>query len=230
MDPQKIEPVEDRAAFFSSERAKAFVDAVVAIAMTLLILPLMESATQLGEERSDGRTPGLLPWLADHEQQLMSFLISFVVIAMFWIRHHRLFSRVERVTQALLWLLMPWLACIVWLPIATALSGQVDSSDPLVKAVYIGSMALTCVGSIVVRWYVARHPEIHGWGGIELRNGLCGDVAMLIIFCAAALLAVLLPGVGYYAQLLLFLTPFLARGLRRLAGSRVPPQGTAVAE
>ncbi|WP_438354823.1 TMEM175 family protein [Microbacterium sp. CJ88] len=104
---------------YSAERAKAFIDAVVAIAMTLLILPLMEGVTAAADADK-----GAAAWVQEHQGQLISFVLSFVIIAMFWMNHHRLFAVVERVTTGLLWITMAWLLSIVWLPVATAMSGR----------------------------------------------------------------------------------------------------------
>ncbi|QIK72120.1 DUF1211 domain-containing protein [Propioniciclava coleopterorum] len=104
-------------------------DAVVAIAMTLLILPLMEAAGELGTEEV---TAGA--WLGHHSQQLFSFVMSFALIAMFWVREHQMFRRVERVDTPLMWFTMGWLLSIVWLPVATALSGQAPRATPSPRA------------------------------------------------------------------------------------------------
>ncbi len=52
----------------SAERMKVFTDAVVAIAMTLLILPLMESVAEAGR---DGVSTA--DYLSEHGGQLFSF-------------------------------------------------------------------------------------------------------------------------------------------------------------
>jgi hypothetical protein len=70
---------------------KFFTDAVVAIAMTLLILPLMESVAEAGR---DGVTTA--DYLSEHGGQLFSFALSFVIIASFWAGHHSLVEHVER--------------------------------------------------------------------------------------------------------------------------------------
>ena len=70
----------------SAERMEFFTDAVVAIAMTLLILPLMESVAEAGR---DGVTTA--DYLSEHGGQLFSFALSFVIIASFWAGNHSLF-------------------------------------------------------------------------------------------------------------------------------------------
>ncbi|MFC0673626.1 TMEM175 family protein [Brachybacterium hainanense] len=194
---------------FSAERAKAFVDAVVAIAMTLLILPLMES---VGEAAGEELTAGA--WLSEHVGQLISFLLSFLLIAMFWNRHHHLFAGVDQVTQRLLHITMLWMLTIVWMPVATALSGQMPSG-PLVTALYIGTMIATCLTMLLTRAYLHRHPELHAIDAAQLRRGTLIDAAMALLFALALLIAILAPVIGYFALFLLMLVGPLQRLLAR---------------
>jgi hypothetical protein len=57
------------------DRLLTFVDAIVAIAITLLVLPLVELAPELGD---DGSVADLL---RDHSDELWAFALSFYVIA-----------------------------------------------------------------------------------------------------------------------------------------------------
>ncbi|MBU4465788.1 MAG: DUF1211 domain-containing protein, partial [Actinobacteria bacterium] len=141
--------------FASAERVKAFTDAVVAIAMTLLILPLLDTVK---EAAADGSST--LEWLQNNFSPILVFLLSFVIIANFWTSHHRLFARVESVTEFLLWITIAWMLTIVWLPVATAITGQMES-DTLQRVLYIGSMTLTSVLLLCARLYLARHPALH---------------------------------------------------------------------
>ncbi len=196
---------------FGAERASAFIDAVVAIAMTLLILPLMESVSDIGD--AGGTT---LLWLAEHEQQLVSFVLSFVIIAMFWMFHHRLFVLVEAITSGLMWLLVGWLLTIVWLPVATAITGAMDDDDNLAKIVYVGSMIATAFFSLAIRLYLRRHPQLHRNAATALTAGIAADLSTVLLFAIALTLALLVPAIGYYALFLMLLTPLVQRLLLRL--------------
>ncbi len=69
----------------SAERMKFFTDAVVAIAMTLLILPLLENVAEAGKAGLD-----TAEFLRDHGDEAFAFVLSFVIIARFWVSHERL--------------------------------------------------------------------------------------------------------------------------------------------
>ncbi len=199
------------ATIMSAERAKAFIDAVVAIAMTLLILPLMES---VGEAAAGGLTA--IEWFGEHSDQLLSFALSFAIIAMFWINHHRLFAKVENVSSGLLWLTMAWLLSIVWLPIATALSGQLSAEDLSVRVVYIGSMIVTSVLLLLIRLFLRAHPQLLNGPASDLDRGLAVEAAMVSLFAIALAVSLAIPALTYYPLFLLALTGPLGGLLHRV--------------
>ncbi|GAA1654895.1 hypothetical protein GCM10009806_24560 [Microbacterium flavum] len=197
---------------YSAERPKAFIDAVVAIAMTLLILPLMESVSDAADAEGTA-----LDWLGDHRWQLTSFVLSFAIIAMFWLNHQRLFSGVQRVSTTLLWISMAWLLSIVWLPVATALSGRMPDDDALTKAIYIGSMILTALVATIQRVYVLRHRREFGEISTDtLRGGLSADISMCILFSVALVVSITIPAVNYNALFVMLLMGPMQALVRRL--------------
>ncbi len=200
---------------YAGERVKAFADAVVAIAMTLLILPLMESIADVAASDLSAEH-----WFAEHQQQLVSFVISFVIIAMFWVNHHRMFAPVHRVTNVLIWIVVAWLLSIVWLPVATAMSGQMDADDPLVKTVYIGSMILASLLTLAQRLYLRRHLDLGDLDRTELTRGVAVDLAMSTLFAIALVVAVAVPAVGYWALFVMWLMSPAQLLFRRMLGVR----------
>jgi uncharacterized membrane protein len=186
-------------ALFTAERAKTFVDAVVAIAMTLLILPLLESVAEAARRHENASD-----WFGPHAGQIYSFLLSFFLVAMFWIGHHRLFSRVEHVSVPLLWALVGWMATIVWLPVPTAMSGQMPPG-PLLFLLYIGAMVLIAIANLGVRLLLRAHPELHDIPRRNMRRGLSVEVVLVVLFSLALVLAEFTP-LSYWSLLVLVLT------------------------
>ena len=189
----------------SAERLQAFADAVVAIAMTLLILPLMESISDAQAARGSG------PWFHEHSDQLFSFVLSFVLITLFWLNHYRLFENVHRVDTPLVWLTAAWLLTIVWLPVATALSGRMSSTDPTTKVAYVGSMILTSLLLLVQRVYLQRHPGLHDIPPRRLLRGLASDISVALWFTIALVVMLAVPRLHYYPMFLMFLAGFTER-------------------
>jgi len=196
---------------FSAERTRAFIDAVVAIAMTLLILPLMES---VGEAAGAGDSAA--EWLADHSSQLLSFGLSFVIVAMLWMTHHRLFSRIERITPVMMWITVAWMLTIVWLPVATAITGQMPDGDAVAEALYIGTLVVTPLLLLATRVYLRAHPDTHTATTEVLARGISVDLSMAALFAVSLVVALTVPGVGHLALLLMVFTGVVQRGFERL--------------
>ena len=93
-------------------RLEAFSDGVVAIIITIMVLELH---VPHGEELRD--LGPLIP-------VLVSYVLSFVHVGIYWNNHHHMFQAVERVNGAILWgnlYLLFWLSL---LPFATAWMGE----------------------------------------------------------------------------------------------------------
>jgi uncharacterized membrane protein len=210
-DPEAASPDE---VLFGAERAKAFTDAVVAIAMTLLILPLMESVSTAA---SEGLTTA--QWLSREFWPLFSFVLSFVIIANFWVSHHRIFNRVHGISTALLWITIAWMLTIVWMPVVTALVGQI-TADPLQKILYIGAMLVASLLLAGSRVYLRTHPRLHDIPNPVLRRGIIVELVMSFLFGAALVVALVFPETSYYPLFLLVLTRPMS-----LFALRVLPQG-----
>jgi len=76
------------------DRLVTFLDAVVAIAITLLVLPLVEVLAELRPEDA------LADVIRADAGQFWAFLLSFAVIARLWLVHHRLVEQVAAYDRA----------------------------------------------------------------------------------------------------------------------------------
>ncbi|WP_374969266.1 TMEM175 family protein [Terrabacter sp. BE26] len=176
-------------------RVLTLTDAVVAIAMTLLVLPLVEVAGQVG-------TNSIGAYLANHGNLFLSFAISFVVIYVFWAAHSVAFRRVEEThteVPALYLLNLGWLLLIAFLPFPTAVVGRALTTTS--APVYIGTMtvlsALTA-GIITVTDRAIGPPRRTGWAWLTTAVfGVCcvvslanADLGMLALLSVAVVRAV----------------------------------------
>lgn len=126
-------------------RVVTLTDAVVAIAMTLLVLPLVEVAGEVD-------TTHVRSLLADHGDLLLSFAVSFVVIYVFWAAHGTALRRVELMDvepRGLRQLNLGWLLVIAFLPFPTAVVGR--DLNTTSAPIYIGTMlTLSALTSLIV--------------------------------------------------------------------------------
>lgn len=192
------------------DRFLTFVDAVAAIAITLLVLPLAE----LGGELDGGITVGHL--LREHQNQIGSFLLSFAVIANLWFVQHRSLRPLMLLTSPIARLLELWTFTIVVLPFCTELVAGAGG-DPVTKLLYfgaigVGGMCLALVGEIM-----RRRPELTD--GTPSRDPLEGWASVTLL-AVALVLTLAVPSLSYYPLLLLLLDGRLARLVRRMRGTQ----------
>lgn len=143
-------------------------------------------------------------------RSIINLALSFTLIAAFWVGHHQLFDKVEHVTNALIWLTMLWLAAIVWLPVVTSVLGQLRS-DALQKLLYIGTLLIISLVSLITRYYLRAHPGIHRISADAERNGISFGIISSALFATALALSMAVPELGYYPMLVLMLGPLIRR-------------------
>jgi uncharacterized membrane protein len=141
----------------SIERTITLTDAVVAIAMTLLVLPLVELAPEVESE-------GLGTVLTRNDDVFLGFVLSFLVIYVFWTAHDRAFAGVRRPAAGLRALNMWWLLIVAFLPFPTAVVGRHATTSTV--PFYIGTMfALSVLTSAMVQ-IGRRAREAEGRAGV----------------------------------------------------------------
>ncbi len=104
---------------FQLERLILFSDAVFAIAITLLVIEI--KIPELHEEVSD---MAILHSLKHLIPKFIGFIISFLLIGLYWTIHHRLFGFVINFDRKLLFLNLLFLFFIVLMPFSTGLYGE----------------------------------------------------------------------------------------------------------
>lgn len=99
------------------DRLITFTDGIVAVAITVLVLPIVGLRAKQGEST-------VWQILNDNSGQISSFLLTFVVVAVMWQVHNRIFSRLGGFDDTIFWLNLLWLVLIVILPWSSSLYGN----------------------------------------------------------------------------------------------------------
>lgn len=190
------------------ERLTFFADAVVAIAITLLVLPLVDIPYE-----GSGSVGKLI---SEHGTEFFAFALSFVVIARLWVAHHGLSEYLDAYNPALRGITLLWLLTIIFLPFPTELLGR-GASDFGIDLLYIGTLLVNTACLSGMTWMVVHRPELRREGVTDadlaqLDAGWWANTALLAV---ALVLALTIPGVGMYALLLLFLDPAITHVVYR---------------
>lgn len=191
------------------DRLVNFSDATVAIAITLLILPLVSAADDL-------RTQSVLQFARTHSGLLIAFAVSFYVIGQFWLLHHRFFETVDDYTRPIIVLDLLWLAGIVFIPfVANAVSATAaDRRD--VDVLYIATLVVVAGSLLGIQILYSRNPQL--LSSLEALD-LLSSGTPVVVLALAGVLAALLPG-GLLWLLLLIPGNAVEEALRRRRPAR----------
>ena len=180
----------------SKGRMEAFSDAVLAVIITIMVLELKTPhGTSLAALRP------LIP-------VLLSYVLSFVYVGIYWNNHHHLLHATQRVNGATLWANLHLLFWISLIPFTTAWVGENHlGSWPV--AVYgvvllLAGMAYFILARVLIR--------LHGRGSTlatSIGSDRKGQLSILI-YAAAIALAFVRPWiatVGYVVVAIIWLVP-----------------------
>lgn len=177
----------------------AFVDAVVAIAITLLVLPLVDIPEEV-------TSSSLAEVWANHQAEFFMFGLSFAVIARLWLSHHNFGERMARGDGYVMIMTLVWLLTVVFLPFPTELMGEIGNTRP-VASLYMATLWVNISVLAAQGRYLSRRPAMwrEGWSERQMRVWVVGWWSNPLLAAVALLLCLLVPGVGIWALMLLFL-------------------------
>ena len=162
-----------------TNRVEAFSDGVLAIAITLLILEIRVPHAEEG---------GLASALAEQWPSYAAYAVSFAVIGIMWVNHHRIFHLVKAVDRPLLFINLLLLLFIAAIPFPTALLAEyldVGGRDSHIAAAVYSANATGCAlaFNMMWRWIVRRGTLLHDHISVEnLRKGTRRFTLGLIVY------------------------------------------------
>src|SRR5579863_8710240 len=135
----------------TTARVTALVDGVFAIVLTLLVLDLHAPAAS---SRAD-----LVAKLRALAPSMVSFLVSFVVLGIFWYGHHMEMHWIVRSDRIHLGLTLAFLLTISFVPFSAALLGR-NHELPLAATVYGANLFLAGIVRYLHWAYATQHHRL----------------------------------------------------------------------
>ncbi len=119
----------------STRRLETLTDGIFAIAMTLLVfglsIPSGLSSTQL------------LTHLVNLVPNVLSVIVSFVILGVVWVATHSQFQYIRHADHALIWLNLAFLLCVTLVPFSAGVLGRYHNQPAAV--ILYGSNLLVCL-------------------------------------------------------------------------------------
>ena len=184
---------------FQRERLALFSDAVFAIAITLLIIEIKVPELHSDHITDHELTNGLLFIIP----KFIGFIISFFVIGLYWMAHHRLFRYVVRINQKLISTNLLFLLPIVIMPFSTAfLSEYYNVLLRVPVIIYATTICFAGLASYQL-WKVVASPKYNlsqGLNQLVLRYNTTRALTIPTVFLIMMLLSFFIPWVVYAAM------------------------------
>ena len=156
------------------DRLAAFSDGVIAIIITIMVLEL--------------RLPHGASWgvLASVAPNFVSYVLSFVYLAIYWNNHHHLIHTVARVDGLILWAnshLLFWLSIV---PAATAWLGD-NFPAPIPTALYGATLLMPAIAYFLLQQAIIRKQGRHSVLAHALGSDIKGKISPFVYLAGTAL-------------------------------------------
>ena len=178
------------------DRLTAFSDGVIAIIITIMVLEL--------------KVPHGADWnaLGSLVPVFLSYVLSFVYVAIYWNNHHHLLHTVTRVNGLILWANMHLLFWLSLTPFATGWMGE-NNFAPLPTAVYGVALLMPAIAYYLLQRAITRTQGAESTLARALGSDIKGKISLLF-YIGAILLALLKPWISlalYSLVALIWLIP-----------------------
>ncbi len=201
-EPPAEETAPKRVRGFEKNRLEALADGIFAVALTLLVLDI-----KLPEQVAFSTNDELLSRLAELERHFAIYVISFVVIGMYWISHHIQFHFVRYTDRRLIWINMFYLLLISFVPFTTDLVGDHENLVLPCEIYGVTLLSLSALSFFHLD-YLARHAYLTSR---ELTPEVIGLIKRrILLFTLIPLASMVVANWSTHASLYIYLLLLLA--------------------
>jgi uncharacterized membrane protein len=178
------------------DRLTAFTDGVIAIIITIMVLELKVPHGSGWDDLA-----GVLP-------VFLSYILSFLYVAIYWNNHHHMLQTVSKVDGLILWANMNLLFWLSLVPFATAWMGE-NNFAALPTAVYGVSLFMPAIAYYLLQLSILRREGPNSALARALGNDIKGKMSPILYAAAIgfAFLQPLVSGAIYIFIALMWLIP-----------------------
>ena len=177
------------------DRMLTFSDGVFAIIITILVLELEVPDLSSGQSLASS--------LEEMRPTFVAFVMSFLLVGMYWVGHRDMFENVRLVNRDVLWLNLLFLLPVAMIPFAASVLGEY-STQAAALHLYGAVLIVATLMRMLLYWYLLRHPGLL-WEAFSKRSsrfGLWITAVPIAVYTIAMLVAEPLP----WLSLLLYAT------------------------
>ncbi len=193
--------------FVSVGRIGGLVDGIFAIAMTLMVLDLKLPVPE-------GIWTNSMVWslLGNLTVNLFVYALSFFILAVFWLGHHKTFDQLKRADQGLFFLVAIWLFFVALMPFSTNLVGGYGSKIPA-ALFFNANFFLLGIFSFLIHRYIINHDLSEKIiDKDEIRRTYRPNLIFLLIAALGLILSVIIPVYSYLVYLMAIVALFRPKG------------------
>ncbi|MCK6576852.1 MAG: DUF1211 domain-containing protein [Anaerolineae bacterium] len=134
----------------TTARIETLADGVFAIVMTLLVFDIRVPGADAVAAQ------GLASALTSVIPNLLSYILSFLILGVLWVGHHNQFFYIKRADRTLLWINIIFLMAIALLPFSAGLLARYGREDRLALIAYDVNLIIGGVLLFFHWWYATR--------------------------------------------------------------------------
>jgi uncharacterized membrane protein len=133
------------------DRLVTFTDGVFAIVITILVLELKVPDLSSGQRLAES--------LEEMRPTFVAFVISFLLVGMYWVGHRDMFTGVRFVNRDVLWLNLLFLLPVALVPFAASVVGEYPDEAAALH-LYGAVLIVVTLMRMLLYWYLLRHPGL----------------------------------------------------------------------
>ena len=180
----------------TKNRLEAFSDAVIAIILTIMVLEI-----KVPHGADLAALKPLLP-------VILSYLMSFIYLAIYWNNHHHMFHTVEKVSGGVLWANMHLLFWLSLIPFTTGWMGE-NGFAAAPSAMYGVVLFMSAVAYTVLQRYLIANHDHHDLLARAVGKDRKGKISIVLYLIAipSAFIHPIISGAVYVLVALMWLIP-----------------------